>query len=236
MHMKEVMGIAGKWLVTAALGLAFVSPGALKAEDLNGVLRKLDAAAARFKSTTADFKFDTVQTDPIPDEDVQAGTVYYERTGNAFQMGVHIQTDNSRTAPKTMVFSHGVLKVYDKLQDQVVTVAKASSYEGYIALGFGASGKDLEQKWNIKYLGSDTVSGVKTEKLELVAKDPAVLKIFQKVTIWIDPDRGVSLKQVFDEGQGQTRTCTYSDIKLNQAVPGDAFTFKTDAKTTFINR
>jgi hypothetical protein len=46
----------------------------------------------------------------------------------------------------------------------------------------------------------------------------------------------VSLKQFFDEGQGQSRTCIYSNIKVNQPLPADAFTFKTDSKTQFINR
>ena len=77
---------------------------------------------------------------------------------------------------------------------------------------------------------------MKTDKLELVAKDPAVCKNLPKVTIWIDPARGVSLKQVFDEGQGQSRDCVYFNIKVNQSLPADAFNFKTDSKTQYIDR
>jgi outer membrane lipoprotein-sorting protein len=73
-------------------------------------------------------------------------------------------------------------------------------------------------------------------KLDLIPKDPEVLKLLRKVTIWIDPERGVSLKQYFDEGQGQSRTATFTNIKLNQALPGDAFSFKTDSKTQYVNR
>jgi outer membrane lipoprotein-sorting protein len=77
---------------------------------------------------------------------------------------------------------------------------------------------------------------VKTEKLELVAKDPAVRKVLPKVTIWVDPDRAVSLKQVFDEGPGAYRVCLYSHFKTNQPLPPDAFTFKTDRQTEIINQ
>ena len=49
-------------------------------------------------------------------------------------------------------------------------------------------------------------------------------------------DRGVSLKQVFDQGQGQSRVCVYFNFKFNQPLPSDAFTFKTDSKTQFMNR
>ena len=53
-------------------------------------------------------------------------------------------------------------------------------------LGFGASGKELPKKWDIKYAGPETVDGMKTDKLELVAKDPTVRKNLPKVTIWMD--------------------------------------------------
>jgi len=220
-----------------AMGLFLIpAPTAFAGDDATAVLAKLDAAAARFKSSTADFEFDSIQTDPIPDKDVQKGTVYYDRKGNAFQMGIHINEINGRAVPKIIVVSGGLFKMYDKLQNQVTTSNKVSKWEGYLILGFGASGKDLAQKWNVTDLGPETMDGVKTEKLELIAKDPEVLKLFPKVTIWIDPERGVSLKQVFDEGQGQSRICEYKNIRVNEALPSDAFTFKTDPNTQFVTR
>jgi outer membrane lipoprotein-sorting protein len=221
--------------LSAAL-LLLRAPSAFAADPLELVLHKLDVAAANFKSTSADVEFDSIQTDPIPDKDVQKGVVYYQRKGNSFQMGVHIAEVNGKIVPKVIAVTGGVVKFYEKLIDQVTTSTKVSKYESYLILGFGASGKDLLQKWNIKYLGPDTVNGVKTEKLELVAKDPDVLKLFPKVTIWVDPDRGVSLEQLFDEGQGQSRVCRYSNIKVNQPLPSDAFTFKTDSKTNYVTR
>ena len=229
------MLLGRKLVITAFLALLLPVPGAF-ADDLEDVLRKLDAAAASFQSTTADFEFDSTQTDPVPDTDVQKGIVYYDRKGNAFQMGVHINEVNGKPVPKIITVSGGVFKLYEQLPNQVTTSSKVSKYESYLVLGFGASGKDLQQKWNITYLGSETLNGIKTDKLQLIAKDPQVLKLFPKVVIWIDPSRGVSLKQFFDEGQGQSRTCIYSNIKVNQPLPADAFTFKTDSKTQFINR
>jgi outer membrane lipoprotein-sorting protein len=222
-------------LIAISLFLAPV-PAAFAGDDASAVLAKLDVAAARFKSATADFEFDSIQTDPIPDKDVQKGTVYYDRKDKAFQMGIHIDQINGRPVPKVIVVSGGVFKMYDKLQNQVTTSNKASKWEGYLVLGFGASGKDLAQKWNIKALGPETLDGVKTEKLELIAKDPDVLKLFPKVTIWIDPERGVSLKQVFDQGQGQSRICEYKNIRVNESQPSDAFTFKTDPNVQYVTR
>ena len=213
-----------------------LNSGAFAAGDLKATLAKLDAAAARFKSTSADFQFDSVTTDPVPDTEVQKGTAYYQRKGAAFQMAAHIREVNGKKAPKVYVYSAGKLKLYEPLINQVTTLSSVSQYEGYLMLGFGASGKDLSEKWDITDGGPETINGVTTEKLDLVAKDPKVRKNLPKVTIWIDADRGVSLKQYFDEGQGQSRTCNYSNIKINESLPSDAFTFKTDSKTQYINR
>ena len=64
-------------------------------------------------------------------------------------------------------------------------------------LGFGASGSELEGKWDIKYLGTEKIDNVTTDKLELVAKDPDVRKNISKVTIWLDTARAVSLQAAF---------------------------------------
>ncbi|HZB88249.1 MAG TPA: outer membrane lipoprotein carrier protein LolA [Terracidiphilus sp.] len=214
--------------------LALPGRAAPAAGDLDRVLRELDAAAANFRSTSADFEFDTYQTDPFPNKDTQQGTVYYDRNGAAFSMAAHIAAMNGKPAPKVYTVVGGVFRLFEPVIDQVTTSRKVSKYESYLELGFGASGKDLADKWNITDLGPEVIDGVKTEKLELVAKDPDVLKLFPKVTIWIDPARGVSLKQVFDEGQGQSRVCVYYNIKVNQPLPADAFKLKTDSKTQYV--
>jgi outer membrane lipoprotein-sorting protein len=232
----------GRKLVVAALMAALLlaaraasaTPAEEKAKD--EVLRRLDVAAVNFHSTSADFEFDAVETDPIPDKDVQKGTVYYERKGNSFQMAAHIHELNGKIASKVYSYTSGVFNLYEKLTNQVTRFSKVSQYESYLMLGFGASGKDLEQKWDIKYLGPEVIDGVKTDKLEMVAKDPAVRKNIPKVTIWLDTERAVSLKQVFEEGPGQYRVCFYFNFKTNQPLPADAFTFKTDKQTVVVNR
>jgi outer membrane lipoprotein-sorting protein len=225
-----------RFFVCFGLSLVMSATSAFAAGDLKTTLAKLDAAAAKFRSTSADFEFNSVQTDPVPDTEVQKGTAYYQRKGTTFQMAAHIAEVNGRKVPKVYVIAEGKLKLDEPLINQVTTFSNLSQYEGYLILGFGASGKDLSDKWDITDEGPETINGVKTEKLDLVAKDPKVKKNLPKVTIWVDLDRGVSLKQYFDQGQGQSRTCTYTNIKINESLPGDAFTFKTDSKTQYINR
>jgi outer membrane lipoprotein-sorting protein len=235
------MRLGTKLVFAASLLLAMLPVrAAFAAEDKESVLRRLDAAAANFHSTAADFQFDSVQTDPVPDKDIQKGTVYYERKGKAFQMAAHIRELNGKPSPKVYSYAGGLFKLFEKSTNQVTTFARASRFESYVMLGFGASGTDLEQKWEIKYLGSEVLmdgkNGVKTEKLELVARDPAVRKNIPKVTVWIDPERAVSLKQVFYESASAYRVCVYFNIKTNQSLPASAFTLDTDRQTQYVNR
>ena len=219
-------------MIWAMAWLALACGSAL-ADDLGRVLKELDKSAANFRSTTADFEFDTTQTDPFPDKDVMTGTAYYERKGTTFSMAAHVQKENDKDAPRTYMYSGGMLKLFQPMIDQVTSFKSASKFESYLMLGFGASGKDLADKWEIKYAGQETVGGVKTEKLELVAKDMTLRKNLLKVTVWLDAARGVSLKQVFEFPQSVMRVCTYSNIKTNQALPADAFKFRTDSKTQY---
>lgn len=233
MYLKKSYVFAALVLIAAlASGRA-----AFAADDLNSVLSRLDAAAKTFKSTSADVEFDTVQTVPVPDTDVLTGTVDYQRSGTNFQMAAHIAKDDNQPATKVYTYSNGVFKLYEGGSlNQVTTFKRASDFASYVMLGFGASGKDLSAKWDMKYLGAERVDGVNTAKLELVAKDPTVRTNIPKVTIWIDTARAVSIKQIFDEGPGQSRTSHYTNIKVNQSLPGDAFKLPTDSKTTYVNR
>jgi outer membrane lipoprotein-sorting protein len=240
------MRLGIKLLFAASIAFGLAAPGqayAAATDDLSSVLRRLDAAAAGFRSTSAEFVFITVQTDPVYDKTTQKGTVYYKRSGKSFQMAAHIRTESSgegkdRPVPKDLVYSGGKVTLYEKLTDEL-HVRDAAKYESYLLLGFGASGTELADKWEIKYQGSETLKDgnkdVATEKLELVAKDPDVRKLIPKVTIWVDPARAVSLKQVFDMGQGQSRSSYYSSIKLNPSIPDSEFVIKPGSKTKTVN-
>jgi outer membrane lipoprotein-sorting protein len=233
------MRLVTKIVIASSIALVLLlsgapSPALAEQKDLKDILHQLDFAAANFHSTSADVEFDTVQTDPVYDKDVQKGTVEYKRSGRAFRMAVHFLEENGKLNPKELTYSGGKATLYEKLQNQLY-VRDFTKYESYLLLGFGASGAELAEKWEIKPLGAESLAdgktSVKTEKLELVAKDLDVRKMYPKVTIWVDTTRAVSLKQIFDEGQGQSRTCYYSNIKLNPSLPDSDFTIKTDSKT-----
>ncbi|MGA2252281.1 LolA family protein [Terracidiphilus sp.] len=199
------------------------APISAKADDLHSVLDRLNAAAKKFHSVSANLVFDTETQDPIPDSDIQKGIAYYQRDGSNFKMAAHFNDRNGHPVKTAYNISGGAIHFFDGTEVHTVDAAK---WQSYLILGFGASGTELADKWDIKYLGSSVLDGVNVAQLELVAKDPQVRKNIAKVIIWIDPDRGVSLKQRFDESASAYRICTYTDIKVNTPLPKNAFDLK----------
>ncbi|WP_058189787.1 LolA family protein [Terracidiphilus gabretensis] len=214
---------ARKLLFLLSLVALIAAPISAKADDLQSVLSRLNVASKKFHSVSANVVFDTETQDPVPDTDIQKGTAYYERNGGAFKMASHFHERNGRPFNSGYNYTDGAIHFFDGTEIHTYDFAK---WQSFLILGFGASGTELADKWDIKYIGSSVLDGVNVAQLELVAKDPTVRKNIAKITIWIDPDRGVSLKQRFDESPGVYRICTYTDIKVNVTLPKNAFDLK----------
>jgi len=189
--------------------------------DLERVLAQLDTAAARFQSAQADFVWDQY-TAVVQSHDYQKGTIAFRRAGGATQMIAHVKTENDQPAAKDVLYKNGELSFYQPALKQVTIFKAGGNIERYLTLGFGGSGQDLATNWNITYQGTEIIDGVETAKLDLTPKQPGGNQQFTHITIWVDPKRGISLKQQVFQESGDWRLATYSNIKLN-SVPASAF-------------
>ena len=208
--------------------------------DLEAVLKALDGASARFQSAEATFRWDLYER-VVQQTTTQDGSIYFERdkASNAVEMGARIDPPEA----KVLAYRGGSLRVFDPGSDHLTILsagANRAQYESFLTLGFGGSGHDLQAAWTITDDGpesmSDGVVSVKVEKLELVPKDANVRNTFKRVVIWVDPQRGISLKQEFMTPSDDTRTATYTHIRYNAKVDTGRYAIKTDRKTTVDQR
>lgn len=209
--------------------------------QLNSVLAQLDASSHRFRNARADFRQELYER-VVQATTVDTGSIYFEREGNSTEMGAVIREEGT-PQPRVIAYKDGVLRMFDPGVNQITVLhagGNQAQYESFLTLGFGGSGQALAQAWNITDQGPETMqeSGqpVKTEKLDLVAKDPSVRNTFSHITIWVDPSRDVSLKQIFYAPNGDTRTAVYSNIKVNGSIDKGAFAMHTNKSTTTVNR
>lgn len=173
-------------------------------------------------------------TSVVQETDTQKGKVYYRRQGNDTQMALEF-TD---PYPKYVLFTGGKLQLFEPRLDRVTAYdaqKNQGEFESFLVLGFGGGGHAMEKSYDLKYLGTETIAGVATAKLDLVPRNAKVQNMFPHITLWIDPARGVSVQQQFFQQGGDYRLSKYSDIQLNHKVPDTVFKLKTDAKTTFQN-
>ena len=170
----------------------------------------------------------------VDETDTQKGTVYYRRAGKEIEMMAEIKEPDR----KYVLYKDGNLQVYQPKIEQVMqyaTGANRNEVESYLVLGFGGSGEDLKNGFEVSYLGEETVGGVATGKLQLVPKSEKLRNTFSKIVLWIDLSRGISVQQQFFQTQGDYRMARYSAVRLNGKMGNEVFRLKTTGKTRFVS-
>ena len=219
--------------VAASLLLAATAWPQTNSAGLDKVLAEMDTAAKNFRSTEASFVWEQYQK-VINETESQKGKIYFRRQDGEIQMAADI----SEPDKKYILYSGGKVQVYQPKIDQVTEYnpgKNRSDLESFLVLGFGGSGHDLLKSYDVKYVGSETISGIEVAKLELTPKSAKLRNNIAKILLWIDPARGVSVQQQFLEPGGDYRLAKYSDIRLNQKLPDNVFKLKTTGKTKIVS-
>jgi outer membrane lipoprotein-sorting protein len=220
-------------LSTLALGWLY-SPvtwaqNAGESAGLEHVLIQMDAAARNFKSAEANVvqdQYDQV----IKQTDTEKGKIYFRREGSEVQMAANFLEPDK----KDVIYSGGKLQEYSAGKNR-------SEFDSFVVLGFGGSGHDLQKSFDLKFLGSETIGGIATQKLELIPKSARLKNNIARILLWIDPARGVSVQQQFfepaangDYSRANYRLVKYSDIQMDQKISDSVFKLKTTGKTEFL--
>jgi len=230
-----ILGFTSIFGFAAALQAKPADSGALDA-----VLKKMDDGAPSFHTLQADFEWDSYEKVIDEVDEIQTGTIYYRRNGKEIEMMAVVKMAGSEPAKlkpdtKYVLFSNGKISMYQPKLDQVTVYDLGKNkvdFESYIVLGFGGSGKDLVKAFDVTYAGPKTIDGVATAELQLVPKSDKVRNNYNKIILWIDLDKGISVQQQFFSPQGDYRLTKYKNIDLNgKKIPDDVFKLKTTSKT-----
>jgi outer membrane lipoprotein-sorting protein len=223
--------------VSAAVVAPTPDPQASPAASLDKVLNQMDQQAANFRNAQANFVWDQY-TMVVDDHDLQEGTIYFRHMPKSeMQMSAEIVKANGKPIAKVVLFADGMVKLYEPKLDRVTEYdagKNKAAFESFLVLGFGGSGHDMLKSFDVKYLGTEQVQGIIAAKLELIPKSPKVRAMFNKIVLWIDPARGVSVQQQFFDPDGNYRLAKYNNIRLNDKINDDVFKLKTTSHTTTV--
>ena len=207
------------------------------------VLKKMDTAAAGFRTAQAEFEWDTYEKVIDEVDDIQKGTIYYRRAGKEIEMMADVKLAGSdpqklKLEPKFVLFSKGKVRMYQPKMDQITEFdlgKNRADLESYVVLGFGGSGQDLMKTFAVTYMGPETINGIATAKLKLVPKSDKVRNTYKEIILWIDLDKGISVQQQAFQPDGNYRLAKYPLIRLNEKISDEVFKLKTTSKTQTIS-
>lgn len=191
--------------------------GLSAAESLEQVRARMDASAVAFQSLSAKVRKVTY-TAVIKDTQSENGTFLLKRVKAG---DLRVRMEISQPDVKSIALSRNR---YELFLPKIATVQEfdlgkyRSLVDQFLLLGFGTPSKDLLKSYDMKALGSETLDGKATTKIELVPKSAGVLEHLKRVEMWIPLTDGNPIQQKFYQPSGDYFMSTYTDVKINPAV------------------
>jgi len=187
-------------------------------ETLDQALARMDQNSLIFKSVKATMRR-LSHNDVIKEDDVSTGSFAMKRSKRDVQVLLEL------TAPdqKSVAVSGTKVEIFLPNMKTVEEYDFGKSADKYLALGFGASGKELKADYSLRALGADPVNGQKAMRLELIPKSKEVLQQLPKIELWISESSGYPIQQKLYLTGGDYMLVTYSDVVINPSLPDSAF-------------
>jgi outer membrane lipoprotein-sorting protein len=198
--------------------LALLLAAPLAGQGLDGVLGKMDEAAASFQSLIAHIR-SLKHTDIVKDDSVDEGTIWVKRA-------------RPKSSPRFLIeFSvpdkYYVLVTERKAEVYRPKIAQVEEYDvsKYRDLAqqvwpFGTSGRELAARYRITGEGRESAGGAPAIKLELIPKSEKLAENIPRIEMWISTQYWQPLQQkYYDPTPGDYRLITYTDVRMNAPVP-----------------
>ena len=200
---------AGLWLGTA------------RADSLDDVLMRMDAAAKQFQSYSATVKR-VDYTKVLDSTDESSGPVRLKRGKNGI-IGI---MDMTAGPDHTVIHFNGqtVERYLPKaLTNEQYNAKKfATTLNQMLLLGFAVTRDELKTNYDIKLVGAENVDGTATSHLVLTPRSAEALKYVKTIELWI-VGKGNAIQQKGTEPSGNYKLAILSDLKINPPLPDSAF-------------
>ena len=194
---------------------------ALPAESVDSILSRMDQAAPIFHGVSADIQMVTY-TAIIGDTTQETGTFKMQRKGIVFRAIIDFSGQNDA---REIAFLGNIIRMYYpklKMYQDYDVGKNGDVLNQFLLLGFGSSGKELAQSYEISAAGTEKVSGTDTTKLLLLPKSAGVKEHLSKIEMWIPGNAAYPIQQQFYEPtNGNYRRVTYTNVKLNPSFKGN---------------
>jgi len=200
------------------LGVLTLSTSSTHGASLTETLARMDQAARKFNSFSADLRRIS-HTGVIGEDTEDDGTVQMKRLK---PHDTRWLLDIKPPDPKQVLIDGKKVQIFfpNSLIDQEYDMSKYKSLlEEFLLLGFGSNSKELESAFTITLGGAEVVTGEKTTRLELIPKDQEMLVHLKRVDLWLSDETGMPVQQKFYLPGNDYQVATYTNIKINPSLP-----------------
>lgn len=190
---------------------------AARANGLDEALARMDKAAVGFRGLTATLT-KTSYTALIKESTVESGTMTLFRP-KARDMRVLIEF--TKPDPHAVSFQNKKAQLYMPKANvvQEYDLGKQSALvDQFLLLGFGTPGSELKKSYAVKYLGTETMNGVKTDHLDLVPNSEEARKAFRHFEVWVSQADGITVQMKAHQPSNDYVLFVYTDIKVNPPI------------------
>lgn len=204
---------------------AIAAPDAIVAS----ILARMDQAAAKFKTMTADVTT-VYHTDVINEDRTETGTVVMKKVAAGEVQGLlRIQSPDK----KIYSFEKRRFRIY---LPKINTVQEwnlgkyGEQLDQFVMIGFGTSGTALAKDYDVTSLGTETVKApedVKTIRLQLLPKTGEAREHIKKLELWIpESDDPYPVQEKISLTSGDYKLVTYTHLMTNVPLAPDALQLK----------
>jgi outer membrane lipoprotein-sorting protein len=189
----------------------------------------MDQAAPGFQAMSANIRL-TTYVAVITDTTVEDGTLVMQRLKNGSVRAVlDFSHQKDASANRIIGFLGNIVRMLypnAKTYQDYDVGKKSDVLQQFLLLGFGSSGKELAQSYDVTAEGTENVGGQDTTKLLLVPKTPTVKDRLLKIEMWIPANAAYPIQQRFYEPANNYRIASYSGINFKPAIKGKQLDLK----------
>jgi outer membrane lipoprotein-sorting protein len=210
------------------LALAALAASPLRAETLDGLLKRMASAASGFHAMTAALK-KTAYTAVINDLSEESGMMTVLRLK---AKDTRMLVEFTRPDPRAVAFAGRKVQIfYPKINTvQEYDLGKQGKLvDQFLLLGFGATGSDLRTTYSIQWAGEENLAGQKTYRLDLTPKNKEAAEHVRHIELWISDANAQPAQEKVWQGAKDYTLISYSDVKLNPNIKEDALRLKMPA-------
>jgi outer membrane lipoprotein-sorting protein len=184
----------------------------VRADSLEDVLKRMDQAAATFRSMSANLH-KTIRTEVLDDTEVNDGTIKMIKNGkDKFALLAKFEGRDPLTLH---VSGHTAEMYYPKANTvQIYDTSKTvKSVDQYLFVGWGTPLAELKKTYAIAPGGAETIDGVKATRIDLTPVSKEAKKIFNKIQLWFPDGKAYPMQEKIFTSDGY-KLFQYSNAKI----------------------